>query len=118
MSCISLAPTIPGCVNFPLTQGGTHEFYLDFEDVSLSDYDIIFEAKASRLQGAKVVMRKTVGDGLGVSGNRLTLSFGDETLCLAGQLLPYDILFVHKVDGTKEYWFVGNLSITPTIARQ
>lgn len=118
MSCTTLAKIKQGCINIPLIRGDNSDFTLDFgPEVDLSDYDVLMDIKVTQDVRRQPVFRKIDGDGMTISGNRITIHFGEEMYQVDRLNLVYDILFTRKSDNWAEHWIIGKILITSSTTK-
>lgn len=101
-----------------LVQGDNKELVMAFNDdagepLPLDGYTIRMDIKSEDKLSAPAVLEKTLGNGLSVADNNLTVSFGVETKQLKLDTYYYDILF--SKDGKEARLVAGRLLIKNSI---
>lgn len=86
-------------LDIEIIQGDNQEIVLAFNDdagdpIILSAYTIRLQLKAYDRINASVYYEKSIGEGLSIDGNLLTISFGSEILSAKLSEYYYDILFI------------------------
>src|SRR5690606_34363372 len=97
-----------------LVQGDNKELVMAFNDdagdpLPLAGYAVRMDIKSEDRLSAPAVLEKTLGSGLSVEANNLTVSFGAETKPLSLDTYYYDILF--SKDGKEARLVAGRLLI-------
>jgi|SRR5690606_155782 len=101
-----------------IVQGDSKELVMAFNDdagepLPLDGYTIRMDIKSENKLSAPAVVQKTIGTGLAIDVNNLTISFGDETKPLRLDTYYYDILFAK--DGKEVRLVAGRLFIKNSI---
>ena len=101
-----------------LVQGDSKDLVFAFNDdagnpMTLNGYTIRMDIKSEDKLSAPAVLEKTLGNGLSVEANNLTISFGAETKPLKLDTYYYDILF--SKDGKEARLVAGRLLIKNSI---
>lgn len=101
-----------------LVQGDNKEIVMAFNDdagqpLPLSGYTIRMDIKSEDRLSAPAVIQKTLGAGITVQENNLTISFGSETKPLNLDTYYYDILFSR--DGKEARLVAGRIFIKNSI---
>lgn len=111
-NCKTLKSSIQGCVDMPLIQGDSQDFNFEFQPpFDLAEYDITMDIKTERNVNFRPVIRKKVGDGIVVSGQTMTVQFGDEFFASHREHFTYDIAFQHKVSKAVMHLLTGKIII-------
>lgn len=105
-------------LDIQLVQGDSKEFVFAFNDdagdpLPLAGYSVRMDIKSEDKLSAPAVLEKTLGSGLSVADNSLTISFGAETKPLKLDTYYYDILF--SKDGKEARLVAGRLLIKNSI---
>ena len=119
MACTTLPPDIQGCLNIPLVRGDDKELTLTFTDgdstpIDLTGYDIKMEVRQGGSYSS-VVSVKTPSEGITVSGNQLSIVFGEDDAVYQRDygVLSYDIAFT--LADITQHWIKGQIIITKSI---
>lgn len=101
-----------------LVQGDSKELVMAFNDdtgdpLPLVGYSVRMDIKSEDRLSAPAVLQKTIGDGLTIDANNLTVTFGSETKKLRMDTYYYDILF--SKDGKEMRLVAGRLLVKNSI---